>query len=200
MAEGAYKYNAGAGQLPGTVKIGGWQQWGNFPHPRYNSDGGLLGIAGGDPHIIEGDYGLYAIIDQMLYRWRGAADPKGVSAFGRVIGSPSDRNLMDIYWEAGLTFTGMTDSRPDDILGVGFAYSGVSDHVSGFQMDSGAAVISNYEALLEVSYTAQIVPGLSIQPDFQYFWNPGGRAADPNDPTTAVPNAAVLGVRSTINY
>ncbi len=35
-------------------------------------------------------------------------------------------------------------------------------------------VILDYEALLEVSYTAQIVPGFTIQPDFQYFWNPGG--------------------------
>jgi porin len=94
----------------------------------------------------------------------------------------------------------MTDSRPDDILGVGFAYSGVSDHVSGFQMDSGDAVISNYEALLEVSYTARIAPGLTIQPDFQYLWNPGGRVGDPNDPDEAVRDAAVFGVRSTINY
>ena len=36
--------------------------------------------------------------------------------------------------------------------------------------------------MLEVSYTAQIVPGFYLQPDFQYFWNPGGHVADPNDP------------------
>ncbi len=202
MAEAAYRYNRGAGQLPGTIKIGGWHQWGNFNHPRYNSDGGLLAIAGGDPHIIEGDYGVYGIVDQMIYRWRGAADNKGVSVFGRVIGSPADRNLVDLYWEAGLTFTGMTASRPDDVLGVGFAHTGVSEHVSGFQKDSGDIVISDYEALLEVSYTAQIVPGFTIQPDFQYFWNPGGSVPDPNDPTGATPvkDAAVFGVRSTINY
>ena len=46
-------------------------------------------------------------------------------------------------------------------------------------------MILDYEALLEVSYTAQIVPGLTIQPDFQYFWNPGGHAADPTIPTKA---------------
>jgi porin len=61
-------------------------------------------------------------------------------------------------------------------------------------------VIASYEALLEVSYSAQIVPGFVIQPDFQYFWNPGGHAPDPNDRNVAIPDAAVFGLRTTVNY
>jgi porin len=44
------------------------------------------------------------------------------------------------------------------------------------------------------------VPGFSIQPDFQYFWNPGGHVEDPNEPGKAVKDAAVVGIRTLINY
>jgi porin len=187
--EGVYKYHQGAGQLPGTIKLGGWRHFGDFEAAR-------------DPdRIIDGNYGLYAIIDQMIYRMPGEGDPKGISVFGRVIGAPSDRNIVDIYWEAGLTFFGVRPSRPDDILGIGFAYTGISDQFSAFQRGSGETIIANYEALLEIAYTAEIVPGWYVQPDFQYFWNPGGRVVpNPDDPTKPIPDAAVLGLRTTINY
>jgi porin len=188
MVEGAYKYNQGGGQLPGTIKFGGWRQWGDFETLR-------------DPdRVIHGDYGLYAIIDQMIYRLPGEGDPKGISVFGRVIGAPSDRNVVDIYWEAGMTFSGMMPSRPNDILGIGFAYTGISDDESARQRADGEPVISDYEALIEIAYTIHVIPGWTVQPDFQYFWNPGGHAPDPDDDTKAIPNAAVFGLRTSINY
>ena len=56
--------------------------------------------------------------------------------------------------------------------------------------------------MLEVTYQAQIVPGWTIQPDFQYIINPGGHVADPADPEGLRPlrNALVFGVRTTVNY
>ncbi len=188
FVEGAYSYNKGPGQLPGTVKVGGWNHFGNFETLRAPT------------HIVDGDYGIYGIIDQMIYRLPGEGDPKGISVFGRVIGAPSNRNLVDLYWEAGMTFTGMVASRPDDILGIGYAYTGISDDEQARQRQEGETIISDYESVLEISYTAQIVPGWTIQPDFQYFWNPGGKVADPNDPNKPIPNAAVLGLRTTVNY
>jgi porin len=80
---------------------------------------------------------------------------------------------------------------------------GISNDASTAQLlDDPDQVILEYEALIEVSYMAQIVPGFTIQPDFQYFWNPGGNVPlDEGDPTgPAVKDAAVFGVRSTINY
>jgi porin len=182
MGEVAYKYTVSG--LPGTVKVGGWHQEGTFP------------LLIDDASVKEDTYGLYGIIDQMIYQ---VSEGKGIAVFGRVIGAPEDVNLVDLYWEAGVTFTGMF-GRPDDVLGIGFAHTGISDDASAAQVADGETVIFDYEALIEVSYTAQIVPGFSIQPDFQYFWNPGGNAADPDDPAKAVEGAAVLGVRSTINY
>ncbi|MBL8585709.1 MAG: carbohydrate porin, partial [Bradyrhizobiaceae bacterium] len=65
-----------------------------------------------------------------------------------------------------------------------------------------APPIRTYEAVLEATYQAQIVPGWTIQPDFQYIINPGGHVADPADPDGLRPlrNAMVFGVRTTVNY
>ncbi len=154
-----------------------------------------------DPNrIVNGNYGLYAILDQMIYRMPGEGDPKGISVFGRVIGAPSNRNLVDLYWEAGITFFGILPSRPDDILGIGFGYVGISSDEAARQREEGEQITSNYGAGVEVAYTAEIVPGWYLQPDFQYFWNPGGRVADPDDPTKALPNGSVIGLRTSINY
>ena len=61
-------------------------------------------------------------------------------------------------------------------------------------------VISDYESVLEVNYIAQICPGISIVPDFQYIWNPGGRISSDADPSKPIPDAAVFGVRTNISY
>jgi porin len=200
MAEGAYKYNQGPGALAGTVKLGSYYNFGEFRHQRVITGGVRLNFTREPPRLIDGDWGFYGVIDQMLYRLPGDGDAKGISAFGRVVGAPANRNPVDLYWEAGLTFTGMHAWRPDDVLGIGFARTGIASDITERQMARHREIIANYEALLEVSYIAQIVPGFIVQPDFQYFWNPGGHVRDPDDPLQAIPNAAVLGLRTTINY
>jgi porin len=115
------------------------------------------------------------------------------------MGAPSDQNLIDFYTDGGITFTGMIPRRPDDALAIGFAYTGVSHQVHGFDLDSGLPVARTYEALLEICYTMQLKRGWTLQPDFQYFWQPGGNVPDPSG-NGAVENAAVVGVRTTINF
>lgn len=185
MAEGFYKYNQGEGQLPGTVKVGGWVHTGDFEN-----------LA--NPAIVESNnHGIYAIWDQMVARLDG--EGRNVAVFARVIGAPDDRNEIDFYAEGGLTVTGPFASRPADLFGIGFAYTGISDGAKTADINDGLAVVRDYEALLEVSYAAIIVPGFSIQPDLQYFWNPGGNVPDASG-TRPVENALVLGIRSTVNY
>ncbi|MCU0955231.1 MAG: carbohydrate porin [Hyphomicrobium sp.] len=183
MAEAFYRYATGA--LPGRVKIGGWYHTGEFEN-----------LA--DPSIVEtGDHGIYAIWDQVVTKLDG--EGRNIAVFARVAGAPGDQNEVDFYAEGGLTVTGPLASRPNDLFGIGFAYTGISDAAVAADRDAGLPVVRNYEALLEASYTAVIVPGFSIQPDLQYFWNPGAGVPD-EDGTGQVENALVLGVRSTVNY
>ena len=96
--------------------------------------------------------------------------------------APSEGNMIELYWDAGLTFNGLLDARPHDMLGIGFAYIGVSSQIIDYSKEQGFPVIPSFEGRLEISYTAQLMQGLTLQPDFQYFWNPGGHSGDPDDP------------------
>ena len=198
MAEGSYKYNQ-EGRLPGTIKIGGWNDFATFHDQRFDSDGLPIALTFNSGRPIDGDWAIYGIIDQLVWRVPGSKDPKGVGVFGRVIGAPTEQNLVDFYADGGVTFGGMIPHRADDTLGVGFAYTGISSEVHAFDLDLGATVARNYEALVEVCYTYQVKSGWTVQPDFQYIWQPGGGVPEPSGKGT-VANAAVWGVRTTVNF
>ncbi|MGH6802212.1 MAG: carbohydrate porin [Methyloceanibacter sp.] len=191
MAEGAYKYNQD--KLAGTIKIGGWHHFGEFEDQRFDSGGALIAVTGNSGRPLDHDWGLYGIIDQLVWRVPGSEDPKGVGVFARFIGAPEDRNLIDFYFDGGVTFSGMIPGRPDDTFAIGFAYTNISDDVSAFDVDFGEPVARNYEALIEICYTYQINPGWSLQPNFQYIFQPGGNVA-------GVEDATVLGARTTISF
>ncbi|MGA8991602.1 MAG: carbohydrate porin, partial [Rhodoplanes sp.] len=207
--------------LPGTLKFGGWYHFDSFDDQRFGADGRLLADeenSNGIPVRHRNNSGIYGVIDQQLFRIAGMADDKGVGIFARASASPSNRNLIDLYFDTGLTFTGFVPYRPADSFGVAFGYARISRVAQAFDRDVAYFAtlppeeegelpglpppIRSYEAVLEVTYQAQIVPGWTIQPDFQYIINPGGHVADPADPDGLRPlrNALVFGVRTTVNY
>jgi porin len=200
LLEGAYKYNEEPGAFAGTVKLGAWRLYSTFEQQSVGNNALPIALPAIPGEVADQDWAVYGILDQMLYRIPGTGDPKGIAVFGRIIGAPSEGNMIEFYWDGGFTFSGLWAERPADVFGIGLAYVGVSSEISDFQRDTGEPIIADFEAMLELTYTAEIVPGFYVQPDFQYFWNPGGHVANPEDPTSAVPNAAVLGLRSTINY
>jgi porin len=191
MVEGAYKYNPDG--LAGKIKLGGWNHFGDFEHQRFDVGGNLIAVTGRPGRPLDDNWGLYAIIDQLIWRVPGSEEAKGVGVFARFIGAPEDRNLIDFYFDGGVTFSGMFRGRPNDGFAIGFAYTSISDDVSAFDRDLGEPVARNYEALIEVAYTFEVKPGFTIQPDFQYIFQPGGNVADVDD-------AVVVGARSSINF
>ena len=54
--------------------------------------------------------------------------------------------------------------------------------------------------VLELTYHAKITPWLTVQPDFQYVIHPGGNVPQPDNPTQALKDAAVFGLRGTITF
>ena len=192
MVEGVYRYNR-EGRLPGAVKVGGWNHFGTFEDQRFDSGGALIAVTGEPGKPLDNDWGLYGIIDQLIWRVPGSEDPQGVGIFARFIGAPEDRNLIDFYFDGGFTFTGMIKNRPNDAFAIGFAYTNISNQVTAFDVDFGEPVARNYEALIEICYTFQVNPGWSIQPDFQYIFQPGGNVA-------GVKDATVVGARTSISF
>ena len=210
IAEAHYRYNRseGADSLPGTLKLGAFGHFGRFADDRLGSDGRSLAVRGSDGMPVEHfhDGAFYGIVDQQIYRDPGAADEKGVGLFARVIGAPADRNLVDLYLDVGVSAFGVMPSRPDDLFGAAAAFAKVSPNVAASDRDRNADTnlagpVRDYEAVFELTYQARIVPGLAVQPDFQYILHPGGHVPDPyGNGITAIRNAAVFGATMTLRF
>jgi len=208
IAEAQFKYalGNGAGRLPGIIKIGAFEDLGTFDDQHFDDTGLSLADpnSSGTPRRIQSDRAVYGIIEQKLASAGATDEEKGVWFFTRVTGMPSDRNLIDFYAEGGITFSGVVPGRPGDEFGVAMSYSHISNAAAALDRDTVAfgtdTPIRDYEVVLELTYKAEIVPGWSLQPDFQYIWNPGGTVPGEDDPSVAVPNAAVFGLRTTNNY
>lgn len=184
--------------LATTLKLGAWHHLGRFGDQRFAADGMLLAspAASGVPLQHRGNSGIYAVIDQQLYRPVGGAADSGISVFTRMSFSPSDRSLLDAYIDGGIVFAGLIPQRPADRFGASVIYARFSDSVRAFDRDVAAlagmpGVIRDFEANLELTYAAQIVPGWVVSPNLQFIWHPGG------DSTR---NATVAGVRSLWRY
>ena len=208
IAEAQFRYNQeqDASGFPGVFKVGVFKDYGNFDSQRFDDTGLSLAdpLSSGVPAKQGQNRGAYAIIEQQIYRLPGGDYEKGVSAFARIAGLPSDRNLVDFYVESGLNFSGLVPGRPNDVFGLAATYSHISGDAARLDRDNVAfgtpTPIRDYEVLLELTYQAQIMPGWTVQPDFQYFWHTGGHIEDPLNPGAAIANAAVFGVRTTVNY
>ena len=198
---------APSSDLPGTIRLGAWYHTGQFADQLFDQRGLSLAdpASSGQPLQRNGDFGLYASIDQMLWRASGGAEDRGLSGFLRVSGAPSDRNMIDFYSDFGLTYKGLLAGRANDTAGIGFAYGRISPRLIARDRDMVAFTgvpmpIPDYEAAIELTYQAKIAPGWAIQPDLQYIIHPGGNAADPLDPASRIPNAFVAGVRTVIKF
>jgi len=201
IAEVQFKYNQdkNSSGLPGVIKVGGWKHFGTFPDQRVDTNGLLLANTTGTGKPHHGNHAVYAILDQRIYQGSGSA---AVNLFVRGAVMPGDRNLIDGYVDAGLSFNGLIASRPDDSLITAFAYSPVSRGARAFDRDAVAlgngTLVRDAETLIEVSYIAQIVPGLKLQPDFQYVFHPGGKIDDGTG--KPIGDEAVWALRTVINY
>ncbi len=209
IAEAAYAYNIERDDPgePGTVTLGGWYHFGRFDSPRFDLSGRSLADpdTSGVGRRFRGNSGLYGIIDQTIYR--EPDDPNdGASVFLRLSGSPTDRNLLDFYLDAGIAYKGLLPGRSDDTVGIAYALSRISRAARGFDTDSifltgVAGPRRSSEAVIEATYQAVIGPGITVQPNFQYVFRPSGGIPNPRDPEGGrIKNAAVFGLRAIIRY
>ena len=208
MGELQFRFNQDkdASGLAGILRLGGWYHFGEFEDQRLDDAGLSLAasVSSGNARRLRQTSGIYGIVDQQIYRPRGGGPDSGVSVFGRVGGTQSDRNLIDLFFDTGIVAAGMFPGRPDDKFGASLIFAKISDSARALDKDAIAfgvqQPVRNYEMLLEVSYQFQLVPGWVVQPLFQYVFNPGGNVPDPSGSGHAVRSGALLGLRSTMTY
>ena len=184
----------GAG-LPGSLKVGYFHHFGVFPDNAVPVGAGQAGASA----TVRGDDGVYGILDQTIYRVPGSTG-RGIAVFARAASATGDRNLIDLYADAGIAFKGLFDRRPDDAFGLGFAYGRIAPAVQRQDYAAGTPLIRDFQAAAELTYQFIAAPGFSIRPDFQYIIHPGAHGVA--DPSTGQPvrDAAVFALRLTAHY
>ena len=190
----------GGDEVPGTYKIGGWLHTDTFSDRRYDNHGVPLASpeSDGHPHALDGNNGFYFIADQAI--WHDKSDPnqtREIDLFFRAGNAQGDRSVFDYYFDGGITFNGLISGRPSDVFGVATAYGHIGSGLQGIVEDEDNAdgdhlPIPDFEQNIELTYTAQVAPWWTVEPDLQVLIHPGGSAA--------IQNAVVLGVRTVVTF
>ena len=210
IAEGQYRYNQekGSAGLAGAVRLGAWGHLGRFDDRRFDTGGLALAdpASTGQPAPQRGNLGVYAVIDQQIWRPPTGEANKGVGVFARASASPADRSLIDLYFDGGIVLAGLIPGRPEDVLSFGAAYARISDRARQLDADAavltGAGRIRDFEAAFEADYQVQILPGLQIDLDLQRIVHPGGNIAGPGGAPggARIPDATVVTLHTLIKY
>jgi porin len=210
MAELAYTFDAEpTSDVPlSDVKLGGWYHTADFLDLRRDTLGRSLAdpSSNGVAATHHGNFGVYMILDKVLWKPQDTGT-HGAAAFLRVGGAPGDRNLLSLEVDAGMTYEGLFPARGLDLLGIAMSYGRIGSAARGLDRDGFlftgiSRPIRDYEAVLEVTYKVRIARWWVLQPDLQLVLHPGGHIAAPLPASIGqpIPNALVLGVRSSVTF
>jgi porin len=85
---------------------------------------------------------------------------------------------VDFYVGGGIHYKGIISSREDDILGLAVAHAQISEDQRDAEDVAESDGLSfhsrdRHETAVELTYRAQVLPWLAIQPGVQTIFNPG---------------------------
>jgi porin len=210
IGEGQYGVNQGkdAKGMPGVYKLGAWYARTSFPDQHFGLSATGIPVSLASPLSAfplnhQGDWGIYGVADQMI--WRAGKGAQSLNAFFCAAAAPSDRNLVQSYIDGGLGLKAPLPGRDDDVLTFGVAYSAISPDAIALDLDTQFLAgmplpVRDREILLNLDYSLQISPWWTLQLDGQYINHPGGHVPDPLNPTRAIADAFVGIVRSSIKF
>ncbi len=137
-----------------------------------------------DGDSAKGESGLYASLDQMVYKERAdAADGQGAGLFARYGYAPDHYSEVEHFWSIGGQYQGAIPSRDDDVLGAGMARGHLGSPVRG-------ELRHDTETVYEAYYNVALGYGAALTLDLQYLRHPAGD----------LPSALVPGVRFQIDF
>jgi porin len=173
MAELAYLHNQGeAGPgLGGTYRLGGYYDSNRYP-------------TFADPQTTRrGNWGVYLLADQIVYREGGPEGQRGLALFGALVAAPlTSINTMPFFASGGLVYQGLLRSRPRDI-------TALAAYIGAFSRDLPG---QDVETVLELTHSMSLTRWLTVQPDIQYIIHPSGRSN--------TKNALVIGAQLLIQF
>jgi porin len=156
--------------------------------------------------LYHGDYNIYATVEKTVYHPVSLdADPKdmksgketldtkkGLDLLFEFVGEPGDRNPLQYEFTTGARYTGLFPGRPDDKVGAGLIYSDNGNAFSSAYATANEGRGLGGETTIELDYQFNPTPWLSVQPDAQYIFDPGGDSARSD--------ILVLGLRTIVRF
>jgi porin len=144
--------------LPGACRVGLWRD----PLEFERLDNGKT---------TRGEWGVYASLDQMVYREAaGADDGQGLGLFARYGYAPDHYSAIEHFWSVGAQYAGLIPTRDGDVLGVGYARGSLGSPARDELPHGG-------ESVLEAYYNAAVGYGLAVTVDVQWIRHPGAEHA-----------------------
>ncbi len=158
---------ANKGHYPGHYKVGYYYD---------TSDKAMVG----DRSTLIADHreGAYVMTDQKL---TNNAVNGGLSVFAQYTRQSQQTAVINSWFSGGLVYQGLTKARPQDRIALGYVRASVNEHLLNQQRDLYARELitdpdwelNQAEELVELAYTFQLRPWLSVRPDVQYIIDPG---------------------------
>jgi porin len=185
------------GVLPGSYKLGAWYDTSAANDVVSDINGNPYVLTGLPPRRQQGRSGAYLSIVQQLTPLAAFQTRAGLSAFLNAVVASDRTSPADSQVAAGLVYTGLFRSRPDDDLGFAVGMTRVNSRIAATQvlvnsLGLGPVAVQGAEFPVELHYTFRPVNGFLVRPSIQYVINPGGTGANPN--------ALVLGFTTSINF
>jgi porin len=187
IGEMGYRCNGlpGDSQYLGDYKVGGWYD--DNLYTDYNSGAST-----------RGNWGAYALFDQVVLPFGEMYSNRGLGIFGSAILSPDEtRSQLPYFFTGGFAWRGISEARPTDMVAFGFEWGQFSDDLRSSELreaDLGEPIAGQgHEEVMEWLYRFNFDKRrLFFQPDIQYVIHPDG--------TETYRNALVLGCQIGINF
>lgn len=149
-------------------------------------------------------WGAYLLADQTVWQ-SGVVAERNMHIFAQLTTTDRTTSPFRHWYSTGMVFNAPFTSRPNDSVALGFGravynsasrnqtirYLATSGAITAADNLSGAAI---GEAILEMTYTLQATPWLSIRPSLQYIKNPGTFS------NKSINNAWVTGVQLKVKF
>ena len=156
---GGYLFAVEPGFKPAWGGHGGNYRWGLWYHTGESPDLRR-------PESHSGNYGVYLLIDQEIFREATSkGGPQGLGVFFQVGWAPEDRNAANRHVGVGLAYSGLLPGRDKDELGLAASFT----RLTAIRAGPEDADLVN----AELYYNIVLDDALSLQPDVQYFKDPG---------------------------
>ena len=126
----------------------------------------MVGYEGYTGEAKQGTGGMYVVVDKAIDDDMGIFFKGGIAEDGI--------NKYKRYFTTGVTYKGLLESRPSDVVGAAVVQSKLGDaylEASGLDDDGNFSLFS-HETIYEFTYSAKVNKWLMVQPDLQYVLQP----------------------------